>query len=297
MKEDSAVKRRFAVGEEWLYLKIYLRSFFADKILLKIQEFISSKIADGKVEKWFFIRYYDPGFHVRVRLFLPDPSETAGILSEINAVLENEIKKGIATILLDTYIRELERYDPKCIEQVEELFFYDTITVLPLLNGVEQNLLSENDRWIYGLLALDKTLSDFGMDLNEKLVFVSNINSHFSVEFKKDKVLNKQLDKAFREYEELITDSLKNDNAFSQLLAHRSEISRKAVSKIIMMDREKMLTQNFHGILSSCIHMNCNRLFRIEQRKQEYILYDFLTRFYTKELYKNKKLSINVMSN
>jgi len=283
---SDAIKRSFKIGEQWLYLKIYMRSFFADKILIKIDEFILSKIIENKIQKWFFIRYNDPDFHIRVRLFIPNQNEVLDFIGEINDLLANEIKENIVSMNPDNYIREIERYDLHCIELMEELFFYDTMSVLPILNKIEIGELSEIDRWLYAIIAIDKTLTDFQLSLEEKSVFVLNMNSLFSDEFKKDKFLNKQLDKTFRENESLINDNLNKSNAFSPLLEQRSKKSNSNIIQILTLYREKKLIQNINSILSSYIHMNCNRLFRIKSREQEYVLYDFLTRFYTKEIYK-----------
>ena len=136
------------------------------------------------------------------------------------------------------------------------------------------------------MIAIDKTLTDFQLSLEDKSVFVLNMNVLFSDEFKKDKFLNKQLDKMFRENEGLINENIKKSNVFSQLLVQRTEKSNSHIIRIITLDKERKLTQNMITILSSYIHMNCNRLFRIKPREQEYVLYDFLTRFYTKEMYK-----------
>jgi thiopeptide-type bacteriocin biosynthesis protein len=281
------IKRNFAVGEEWLYLKIYMRSYFADKILIKLNDFLLNKINEDKVNKWFFVRYADPDFHIRIRMYIPNRDEISNILFEVNTLLENEINERIVSIALDTYSREVERYDSSCIELMEELFFHDTITVISILKKIEESQLTEKDRWIYGLVALDRTLTDFKFGLDEKLNFVSNINSLFSFEFEKDKLLNKDLDRAFREYQELISNNMNNTNIFSELLIHRSNENKPNIEKIILLNEEKVLVQNIPSILSSYIHLNCNRLFRITSRKQEYILYDFLTRFYTKEFYRN----------
>ncbi|GGE95458.1 thiopeptide-type bacteriocin biosynthesis protein [Flavobacterium limi] len=283
---SDVIKRNFKIGEEWLYLKIYMRSFFADKIIIKINDFISDKIMENKIQKWFFIRYNDPDFHIRVRLFIPDQSEALSIIGEINDLLAAEINEKIVAIMLDHYIREIERYDQHCIEKIEELFFYDTITVLPVMKNIMTGELSETDRWLYGMIAIDKTLTDFQLSDEEKNIFVLNMNDLFSNEFEKDKSLNKQLDKKFRENEKLINDNLNKSNIFSKLINQRSEKSQSNIKEIIALHKERKLAQNINTIISSYIHMNCNRLFRIKPREQEYILYDFLTRFYTKKIYR-----------
>ncbi|PXY43249.1 thiopeptide-type bacteriocin biosynthesis protein [Flavobacterium hydrophilum] len=283
---SDVIKRNFKIGEEWLYLKLYMRSFFADKILIKINDFISDKINENKIEKWFFIRYNDPDFHIRLRLFVPDQNEAFRIIGEINNLLSTEINEKIVMITLGHYSREIERYDLYCMEKIEDLFFYDTITVLSVLKNITTGELSETDRWLYGMIAMDKTLTDFQLGDEEKKIFVLNMNHLFSNEFEKDKFLTKQLDKKFRENEMLISDNLNKSNVFSKLINQRSEKSKSNITEIIALHQEKKLTQNINIIISSYIHMNCNRLFRIKPREQEYILYDFLTRFYTKKIYR-----------
>src|SRR5262249_46206428 len=57
-----AVRRRFAPGSEWTYAKLYCGRAAADRLL-------AEQIAPlaGIADQWFFIRYEDPDFHLRVR--------------------------------------------------------------------------------------------------------------------------------------------------------------------------------------------------------------------------------------
>lgn len=283
-----SIKRNFAVGEECVYFKFYMRSFFADIILIKLSKLIFQKMQGGAVKHWFFIRYTEPDFHIRVRLFISDVSKISSIITDVNELLKEEIKTKITTLVLDNYVREIERYDPLCMEIMEELFFHDTVLLIQFLELLEEGQFSEDDRWIYGLISIDKTLSDFQFNLNEKLVFVRSINLLFSKEFQKDKNLNKQLDAAFRDNEKIINNNLSQTTELSNLFNKRSEKIQILTDEIINLNQKKLLTQNFQNILSSYVHMNCNRLFRIQPRKQEFIMYDFLTRFYTKQLYRNR---------
>jgi thiopeptide-type bacteriocin biosynthesis protein len=67
----SKIKRNFIVGEEWLYYKIYCGNYTADKILINEVQTIVNKLFRKKlIDQWFFIRYYDPDFHLRIRFHL-----------------------------------------------------------------------------------------------------------------------------------------------------------------------------------------------------------------------------------
>lgn len=46
---SDVIKRNFKIGEEWFYFKIYMRSFFVDKIIIKINDFILGKIIENKI--------------------------------------------------------------------------------------------------------------------------------------------------------------------------------------------------------------------------------------------------------
>ena len=64
----TQVKRSFIIGSEWVYYKIYTGPKTADSILVDfIKPIVDQLLKDGIIKMWFFIRYADPEFHLRVR--------------------------------------------------------------------------------------------------------------------------------------------------------------------------------------------------------------------------------------
>lgn len=65
--------RDFYPGDEWVFFKLYGGIAICDKILfthvLPLTNFLES---EGTIDKWFFIRYSDPEFHLRIRLHTKD---------------------------------------------------------------------------------------------------------------------------------------------------------------------------------------------------------------------------------
>ena len=269
--------RIFPIGSEWLYMKIYSSPFFADKILSPIGEYINELIEKKIIEKFFFIRYSDPDFHIRIRLKLFDKSAFSTIITDMHAILDMDIQNKTVDIKLESYKRELERYTPELIDDIETLFFYNSLSILNLLKKIEGNTLDDSQRWLFGLFYIDNLLSLFGMSIEEKLEFSKLNNESFSTEFNKNKLLNKQLDKKYRTKKELI-DTIFINEAYKNTIYYDSS----ALQQIVQNINDKKESQDFHYILSSIIHMDCNRLFRDEQRKHEYVLYDFLYRYYKK---------------
>jgi thiopeptide-type bacteriocin biosynthesis protein len=73
--------RTFLPGSEWIYFKIYTGEKTADNILVKLITPILKKLQkEQQIEKWFFIRYSDPDFHLRIRLLIHDVHQIGEII-------------------------------------------------------------------------------------------------------------------------------------------------------------------------------------------------------------------------
>ena len=197
--------RKFSLGSEWIYLKIYCGVKTSDIIL---QESITSLIADLKkqnlIEKWFFIRYNDPKPHLRFRVQLFDKVNYHIVLDLINSKLKEFIDSGeISNIVIDTYSRELERYGIDTIGFAEELFFKSRELVLNFLDY------DDEEKIMVSLFYIELILSEFKISEAGKLKLFTNSNDAFKKEFNSDKNLNNQLKKKFLEfkpkYEEFIS--------------------------------------------------------------------------------------------
>lgn len=104
------MKRKFYIGSEWLYLKIYTDEIHSDDILTRVvlPSFYSLK-RDKFIEEFFFIRYFDPDFHIRIRFKLTDSVYCFDIIKIINLKVKKFIKNGyVWNITLDSYERELD---------------------------------------------------------------------------------------------------------------------------------------------------------------------------------------------
>lgn len=63
------MRRTFAPGSPWLYLKAYTGTASADHILTDtVGPVIEQLRESGVVDHWFFLRYADPEHHLRLRL-------------------------------------------------------------------------------------------------------------------------------------------------------------------------------------------------------------------------------------
>ena len=109
----------------WIYLKIYICEEVADEFIYSEMCGFINNLKDKKILKqWFFIRYSDPDFHIRLRI---KAIEAGKLFLEISEWIE-KIKKAekIGRIIIDTYEREIERYGGiNSIEYAEQVFMAD----------------------------------------------------------------------------------------------------------------------------------------------------------------------------
>ena len=88
-------QRSFPPGSEWLYAKVYCGSSTADVLLREaISPLVRQAMEAGEAKRWFFIRYGDPEWHLRLR-FQGDPALLAGkVLPRLYAALESHHGQG-----------------------------------------------------------------------------------------------------------------------------------------------------------------------------------------------------------
>jgi thiopeptide-type bacteriocin biosynthesis protein len=257
----------------------------ADNLLTEVLYPLTERFkAKGWVDKFFFIRYSDPGLHFRFRFHLTHPKHTGKVIAQLHKHLSPYLEsKAITAIVNDTYNRELERYGKNSIDAVEEYFHKDSQTILQFLSMIE-GAEGEECRWRFGMQMLDDLLNLFGFDLKQKLDFTELNATYFGKEFGYNQDLKKSLDTRYKEIEGAIAELLAESNAehtfFYELTHARREQLQGFVQAIQTLAGRGELQITVQSLLGSLIHMNVNRLFRNRQRFVEYSLYYHLSKYY-----------------
>ena len=289
-------QRSFILGSEWLYYKIYLGAKTADIFLTQTMLPLVVELKQKKlIKKWFFIRYADPGLHLRIR-FLVDNTEHIGNIVDL---FFQEMRPWLNTDLIwkvqaDTYNRELERYGTNTIALSETIFWYYSETTLHFLDMIEGEE-GEKLRWLFGLRSIDTLLNAFDYELQEKLVLLDGLRISFGREFNMARPPKKQLDAKFRkergsiEHFMALTEFNASDYApiWGILQRFHNNLERIA-HQILEIERNGQLQMRKNYLLGSHIHMLMNRLFKSKNRLNEMVCYDFLFRYYKTALAKNK---------
>lgn len=271
-------KRKFTIGTEWLYLKIYTGVKTADLILEETVQTLTEYFQENNyVSKWFFIRYHDPKSHLRIRFCLNSTENYITLLNKINEELQEFVDSGeISNISIETYNREIERYGQNTIEDAETLFYKNsefTLLCLPY---------DDVDKMIFSLFYIDEILNKLGLEIQEKLDWIKDFNNSFKEEFNADKNLNSQLDKKYRELKPKLMNFIDSDEFLDEknsIISHIEECT-SVLQNILIHHQNQSLEVSLQSFFQSIFHMNVNRLFVSNQRLFEMIIYDYLLRYY-----------------
>ncbi len=283
-------------GSKVVYFKLYGGYKYLEKFLLSdIQPLLNSFIADGIIDKWFFIRFYDTDNHLRVRIFLKDLKYISYIFTQLESVIKEPINnKTIQKYTIDTYERELSRY--KKITVAENFFYHDSIYICDTLNLIQETDDPEKYRWTTALLNIDNILDLAGLDIKQKAELLSQLRTAFFNEFGAGKELHKKLSTKYRDNNAWIETVLKQVDVQTVFLKQHSEVLLKRTNNIKQMISDlsdDLNKSDLMQVLHSYIHMTCNRLFISEPRKHELVIYDFLDRQYKSLISRTKNSKSN----
>jgi thiopeptide-type bacteriocin biosynthesis protein len=285
----SASRRSFPLGSEWLYAKLYSGPATLDQMLLQVvRPVVESVTRSGAVDRWFFVRYGDPEWHLRLR-FHGEPSRLS---SDVLPLLQDTVAPLLADrrlwrIQFDTYEREVERYGGlEGIELAERFFHADSEAVLSLAEWFPGDTRGDL-RWRLALVGMDLLMADLDFDLNTRLAVVHKARDTFASEFHIDVPFKHLLAAKFRSERRSLEALFEHNIDENAQIRHGTEILRQRSARLTGVLNELKLNAK-NGRLSlpltelapSYLHMHANRLLRSAQRAQELVLYDFLCRLY-----------------
>jgi len=296
--DEAKVPHKFFPGDEWVYLKLYTGIRSSNKILAnELQALLEQLYTEKIIRKFFFIRYNDPEYHLRLR-FLADKNDTGRIISLLRAALAGYTDdRFIWKLQADTYVRELERYGPDTMELSESVFEADSLAVIRMLP-----LLAENYAGLaplFFMAGVDSLLTAIGFSLEKKYALLVNRRKSYEDEFRvmkneslrlgivqKEKEYRKQLD-AWLTRSAMLNDSL--IDSFYEILNDREKKLQDIVEAQKDLLQQEWVLEN---LASSWIHMYAIRLFQANPRENELVGYYILHAYYYKCIRKQEKISV-----
>jgi len=281
-------KRMFLPCDEWVYFKIYCGEITLNRLLInELHNYIEKLNTENLIKSWFFIRYYDPDHHIRLRLEIQKKEHG----HEIIKPLKNAIK-GLVTdnfiwkVEISSYVREIERYAYLNYDISEQLFHIDSAYFVRSIEYLTNNEL----KFLYNLKASLDFIQIFYPSEKDLLNFIKISEAAYKQEFEITKITEKQLSTKYRSIKAVIVAFLGvasggNFKLLKETLSLKNIEIKKLLNSIDLPEKE---SERFNFV-SSHIHMNSNRTFYTNQRLYEMITYDHLYRYYNSLLQRNSK--------
>jgi thiopeptide-type bacteriocin biosynthesis protein len=286
---EGSVPRSFAPGSEWLYAKLYTGPATLDSVLRDVVgPLVERALGSGAADRWFFVRYGDPDWHLRLRLHGRPGRLHAEVLPALYAAAAPLLADGrLRRVQLDTYEREVERYGgTEGIVLAERLFHADSEAVLALAGRLAEDARGDV-RWRLALLGMHCLLTDLDFDLDTRRAVIGQARAAFAAEFHAGADVRHQLGSRFRPERERLESLLGPVPRGGDGLVPGLEVFRRRSQELapVMAElkagaRAGRLSVPLAELAPSYLHLHANRLLRSAHRAQELVLYDFLSRLY-----------------
>lgn len=286
MKNNRNNIRTYLLGSNWIYLKIYAHQEIIDKIVLNDLLDIYNKKFKNISINFHFVRFYDPEFHLRIRIEICNLEHIFYVITDFHRYLNKLIlKKFVAKVEYSTYEREIERYGSETISSVERLFTIDSIRILNGLKNLKEFDIAERYRSLLGLLIIDNTMNTFEISIEKRITILKSlandyfdkmhINNKEDLKIIKDRYRDERLF-LMRIYDQSVSDSriLIIKNSMSNFNSEYNMVISDIKSKVQNLNRTEVLTTDL-------IHMSMNRLFTSENNLIEAILYYYASKNYS----------------
>jgi len=273
---------------KWVSVCIFHEISFEKVIIELIKPIIKDLESKEFLSSYFFIRYWENGSHLRLRVLPKNDIDRDNIISTISVTTESYFKKEKQELLyrieFTEYFREIERYGGyQNIENAERQFKESSKVVINLIN-------KNYSKWDYSLaisyaiqmhIVLAKSL--FESDNNSMIYFFQKIYSnwfYYSVKLNEnEKNLKDEISKVKLFFENsylnqkvkinsLVSSLIYNDlssNWFNKWFSDCKIISNDFINK---SDNNEQL----YFVYESLIHMTNNRL-GIHLRDESFIAY------------------------
>ncbi len=267
----KVINRNYFPGSEWIYFKIYCSNNVSNDVLIEIHEKLILYLKEeGLIHKWFFVRFFDPHHHLRLRFNISSRAVSIDIQKLLYEKLKKYLKNEIVwKIKIDTYQREIERYGIDNITNSETLFYHDSELYIHILksNCLEDVTLN----LCLAVKNIDFWFSLIKIDLFEKISICDTMKEKLSREKSSHFLLD--VEKKYREYRTKVFDFMDEEEFLFLFEKQKNEMKDITINK---------------SNISDYIHMSINRWFPHNQRDWEYLLYHFCLNYYKKNAYKSK---------
>lgn len=272
-------QRKFSVGSEWFYLKVYTGEKTSDALLQTIYPVVQQLMKTQIIQEFFFVRYKDTDPHLRLRFRGNAHLEFYHyVVRAVEKALHDSVEAGVVhRVQVDTYQREFERYGMEYISLCETLFHCDSLSTLAFMARTGE-VFDENLRFAFAIRKIDQLLTGAGLLPDACRTILGQMKESFFLEFGGESALRHQLNEKYRTYRLLMQQALSASFPAADDLDEWSCTQTDRLQKLgVAFAQDK---GQLYNIVSSLIHMIVNRLFPSKQRAYELVLYHCLAKHY-----------------
>jgi len=269
-------------GGEWMYLKLYGGTAALETIVKShLGDLVACLTKKMLVTKWFFIRYADPNWHLRIRFNgIPERlwSEALPIVHEfLNSVRTQELTWKIS---IDTYEPEFARYGGlRAMQLTEDVFNADSDFAVSFLSDNRHE--DPSERWLWVAYSVDQFYEAAGFPVATRGSIYAKIASAQRVKYGESKRYAVSVDRKYRQcrdrLESLFFGFATTPETKPVWLAERDSRLKKLLPALQATLRD---AKAFEGVIVDQVHVSINRLCVASAVAQELLLYELLTRLY-----------------
>lgn len=288
---ESAESFCYMPGSKWLYLKLYTGHYDTDQLMLAaVSDIVEPARALHLIDQWFFIRYWDPHPHLRLRLHLlcPAADVLALVLPWIDDLTANQ---AVTRCQIDTYLPEVHRYGGlHGLSLMHRVFEADSDAAASIVRAARD----DGRPWVRAVattLSVDRLLEAFGYTESDRLLTLRTLKADFARRVRIDRDVKRALGQLFRLERARVgamLDGKRGEDEVTTLamaaLSARTTAMRTSVLELISMDSVGELDLPLAHLMTSLVHMNVNRLLPRPRAEHELVIYDLLERLLAERL-------------
>ncbi|WP_333596835.1 thiopeptide-type bacteriocin biosynthesis protein [Chryseobacterium flavum] len=267
--KTNHIKSNMTPYSEWVYFKIDIGNKTVDNFLLNLQPVLKKLINNNIIKKFFYIKYVEESFQLRLRFLISDKLQYINLLNIITPFIQKYIdNRHVIKFSIDTYEREVLRYYGEKIVDFETIFFHDSMLSIEM---IRTGKLNDRPVWIYCLeyiyLLLKQTLKD-----DETIYrFVEHMKGAFDKEFNANKFTTKSINLKYDHHLKDIHEIIIQNNHNLSLKNKQFDSIIKLVGKLKQENEDQIFIH-----LNNIIHMHIIRVVQNENRLYEYLIYSFI---------------------
>ncbi|WP_461452133.1 lantibiotic dehydratase [Mucilaginibacter sp.] len=279
-RKTNVTQRIYLPGDEWLYFKLYCHPSIANTILTKrIKPIINLFRKKSILKCWYYIRYNDVDNHLRIRVQI-NKNNTTELIQYFEKTFRNYVQKGsLNNFMVDTYKREIEKYGVFTITYAEKMFETSSDLVVKYLNNISKSETNYSELHL-AILSIYNIINIF-LPLNiDKINILNLIHENMKHEFEDSKQVKVQLDNKYREYSSFIS-NIEYCNTNIIKITGAKEFNAFLNSTQKLRENAQYLSKNqLFKLIADIMHMHLNRVFSDKQRKQEFIIYYLINKYF-----------------